>query len=94
VFGNSALTLDVTQGVDGALSAAMMEYWVSFARDGDPNGTSSSDSAGDARPSWPRYDPSSDRCLILDARIRAAPAPYPRACDLADHLRADRMGGS
>ncbi len=37
VFGNSALTLDVTEGADGELSDAMMRYWVSFARDGDPN---------------------------------------------------------
>ena len=83
VFGNSALTLDVTEGADGELSEAMMRYWLSFARDGDPNET--------GLPSWPRYEPGSDRCLVLDTEIRAAPAPYARACDLADALRAQRF---
>jgi para-nitrobenzyl esterase len=82
VFGNSVPTLDVTEGVDGDLSAAMMKYWVSFARDGDPNEP--------GLPRWPRYDAASDRCLVLDAEIAAAPAPYPKACDLADRLRAER----
>jgi para-nitrobenzyl esterase len=82
VFGNPVMTLDVTEGADGALSAAMMEYWVSFARDGDPN------EAG--LPRWPRYDATSDRCLVLDAEIRSAPAPFRRACDLADQLRVER----
>jgi para-nitrobenzyl esterase len=61
----------------------MMRYWVSFARDGDPN--------DDGLPRWPRYDAASDRCLWLDARIRQASAPYARACDLADRLRAQRF---
>jgi para-nitrobenzyl esterase len=91
VFGNSALTLDVREGVDGELSAAMMRYWVSFARDGDPNGGAMDGDTGDpGLPEWPRYDPATDRCLILDVEIEAAPAPYRRACDLADRIRAVR----
>jgi para-nitrobenzyl esterase len=95
VFGNPALTLDVREGVDGELSAAMMRYWVSFARDGDPTGSATGAETGDASdtvlPEWPRYEPETDRCLILDTEIEAAPAPYPRACDLADRLRASRL---
>ena len=83
VFGNSALTLDVTEGADGELSDAMMRYWISFARDGNPNEP--------GLPFWPRCEAGSDRCLVLDATIRAAPAPYARACDLADALRAQRF---
>jgi para-nitrobenzyl esterase len=105
VFGNSALTLDVTEGVDGELSAAMMRYWVAFATDGDPNGaaegasaagaSASSDASSEASsdaalPVWPLYDPATDQCLVLDREISAAPAPYRRACDLADRLRAAR----
>ncbi len=108
VFGNSALTLDVHAGVEGELSAAMMRYWVSFARDGDPNGKGGAGDAASAGageplaaggdpaaglPHWPRYDSASGRCLILDAAIRAASAPYRRACDLADRLRAARLAG-
>jgi len=103
VFGNPVLMLDVTGGVDGELSAAMMRYWVSFARDGDPNGPVPADgdlqdpapADGDPNaaglPPWPAYDPSTDRCLILDAVIEAGPAPYAEACDLADRLRAERV---
>ncbi|MBN2203502.1 MAG: carboxylesterase family protein [Thermoleophilia bacterium] len=94
VFGNSMLMLDVSRGVDGELSQAMMRYWVSFARDGDPNGPVPAD--GDAvaveQPSWPVYDPSADLCLFLDSDIEAGPAPYAEACDLADRLRAERVG--
>jgi len=97
VFGNSALTLDVTEGVDGELSAAMMRYWVAFAARGDPNGaatgTSSavaSASGDETLPVWPRYDSATDLCLVLDREIRVAPAPYRRARDLADRLRAAR----
>lgn len=90
VFGNPALTLDVTEGVDGELSAAMMRYWVAFARGGDPNGLSTDADRSPPSPFWPPYEPASDRCLVLDTRIRAAPAPYAHACDLADRLRAQR----
>jgi para-nitrobenzyl esterase len=92
VFGNPVLVLDVAGGVDGELSQAMMRYWVSFARDGDPNAASGDgDPNAAALPLWPAYDPASDRCLILDAEIEAAPAPYPAACDLADRLRGERV---
>ncbi len=101
VFGNPVLVLDVTGGVDGELSRAMMRYWVSFARDGDPNapsgdgepdaGSGDGEPAGEALPLWPAYDPASDLCLVLDAESEAAPAPYPEACDLADRLREARV---
>ena len=90
VFGNPVLTLDVRRGVDGRLSAAMMRYWVSFARTGDPNAATG---PGPTLPRWPRYDPSRDRCLLLAGRIRAAAAPFADVCDLADRLRAARLGG-
>ena len=105
VFGNPVLVLDVTGGVDGELSRAMMRYWVSFARDGDPNaagpGDPAASTAGDGTsggqddatlPAWPAYDPESDLCLVLDVETEAAPAPYAEACDLADRLRAERVG--
>lgn len=95
VFGNPALTLDVTSGADGELSRAMMRYWVSFARAGDPNGGVAAgapeDAAGEPLPRWPRYDPATDRCLVFDVPVRAAPAPFAAVCDLADRLRARRI---
>lgn len=94
VFGNSMLMLDVSGGVDGELSQAMMRYWVSFAQDGDPDGPVPAEGGADApeRPSWPVYDPSTDLSLFLDSDIEAGPAPYAEACDLADRVRAERLG--
>jgi para-nitrobenzyl esterase len=46
---------------DASLSNAMMDYWVSFARSGDPNTW--------GRPAWSGYKPSNGRALELGDRI-------------------------
>jgi para-nitrobenzyl esterase len=40
------------EAADYALSDAMQEYWTSFAKTGDPNGTGK-------LPNWPRFEPAS-----------------------------------
>lgn len=60
VFGNLPPEAD---DADRALSELMMDYWVSFARTGDPN------VAG--RPMWPRYDPVLDQCFEIGAEVGA-----------------------
>jgi para-nitrobenzyl esterase len=86
VFGNSALGLDVTKGADGEVSRAVMTYWTRFAASGDPN------VAG--LPEWPRYDPRSDEWLVIDQPTAARAHVFERGCDLADALRARRLGAS
>lgn len=51
-----------TEG-DRRLSAAMLDYWAAFARDGDPNGS--------GRPVWPRFDEAAPRVLELNEQISA-----------------------
>ena len=49
---------------DRALSAAMVDAWLAFVRDGDPNGA--------ARPAWPAFDEARPQVLDLDATITLA----------------------
>jgi para-nitrobenzyl esterase len=56
------------------LSAAMMSYWTTFVRSGDPNTAS--------LPAWRPYAPAEDRYQVLDLSIVPAPFPNPDACDL------------
>lgn len=60
---------------DHVLAELVADYWVSFARDGDPN------EAG--LPRWPVYDPARDLVQILDQPLESA--EHPRKANL-DHL--------
>lgn len=62
---------------DHALSELMADYWVSFARNGNPN--------GDGLPQWPAYDPATDVVQIIDANVQSA--VHPRKAKL-DQLEA------
>jgi len=77
VFGR----LDPEEGygeADAGLSAAMMDYWVNFARRGDPNGV--------RLPAWPAYSPRTDLGLELGDEIAAVAAVRREACDLAERI--------
>ncbi len=66
-------------GVDRALSQAMMGYWIRFAAAGDPN--------GDGRAPWPRYASRGGVSLELGAAIQARPGVA------REYLRLLRPGG-
>lgn len=51
----AALVRDKVTPDDRAMAAQASDYWVSFAKTGDPNGA--------GRPNWPRHDPEVDRLL-------------------------------
>ncbi|MGQ0429807.1 MAG: carboxylesterase/lipase family protein [Gammaproteobacteria bacterium] len=61
-----------TDGVDRRLTAAVMQYWVNFARSGDPNGA--------GLPEWPSYSESGARIVELGDRIGPRPAPDHDLC--------------
>ena len=62
VFGNVGLVgLDWTDW-DHELSRAISQYWVNFARTGDPN--------GEGLPAWPRYEQATDQSIEFGSEIQ------------------------
>lgn len=62
---------------DYALSERIGDYWINFARTGDPNGNS--------LPHWPRYE-TDKQVLYLDARTAAKPLQIRERLELLDRL--------
>jgi len=71
---------------DRDLSDTIGDYWVNFARTGDPN--------AEALPAWPSYDPGGERMVMrLDVRSRAEPVPELSRLRLLDDIYAARVAG-
>jgi len=62
-----------------SLAETMQNYWVQFARAGDPN------RAG--MPAWPAYDAAQDQYLDLGKTIQLKREPDERTCDLFYQIR-------
>jgi len=56
-----------TTAYDSTVAEAMSDYWVAFARRGEPNGAP----AWGKWPRWPRYDPATDALLEIGPEIAA-----------------------
>lgn len=75
VFGK----LDKPSTDDAELSDAFMDYWVQFAKSGNPNIAT--------RPNWPAYTTKSDQHQIMDVNISTEAGLRKEACDLLDDIR-------
>lgn len=81
VFGN----LNNPQPDDAELSDAFMDYWVQFAKTGDPN--------HEAGIEWPNFTMTDDQYLELGAVIKVESGLRKDACDLLDKVfQVDELG--
>jgi len=74
------------QPADEALADTMSSYWVSFAKDGDPN--------EEGLPPWPRYDAATDQALELGDEVRVLDALKKDKLDLLDRFYASERGAA
>lgn len=68
---------------EARLAEAMVEYWASFVRTGEPQAP--------GEQSWPRYAPEEEAYLDIDERPAAARGLAPEAFAFADDLIAERL---
>jgi para-nitrobenzyl esterase len=73
-----------TEAIDHSLTEAVMDYWVQFARTGDPNLP--------GRPEWPLHTVENPMAMELGDRIGAMAAHDQALCDLLGPVRPDING--
>src|SRR3954467_3504779 len=75
-----------TTAYDSTVAEAMSDYWVAFARSGDPNAAP----AAGKWPRWPKYDPSTDALLEIGPQIAARTMMKRPAYDSLDAVARSR----
>ncbi len=73
-----------TEAVDRAVTEAVMDYWVQFARTGDPNLP--------GRPEWPLHTAENPMVMELGDNIAAMEAHDAKLCDLLGPGRRENSG--
>jgi para-nitrobenzyl esterase len=79
-FGNTGLVGINWTEWDHEISRAMSQYWVNFARTGDPN--------GDGLATWPRYEAAADEWLEFGSDIKTTAEVRKEKLDLFDRVNA------
>lgn len=82
VFG----TLDRPKPDDAELSNAFMDYWVQFAKTGNPN--------VDGRPKWQPYTTVKDEHLVMDKSLKMKSGLRKAACDMFDKILQQRRANA
>ena len=78
VFNNLDIVGLGWNDMDHRLSDIIAQYWVNFARNGNPNGP--------GLPEWPTYDSSADIVQILDEEVRASVHPRKEQLDRMERI--------
>ena len=73
------------EDIDHELTAAVMDYWVQFARSGDPNLPN--------RPQWPAYDSNDPLVMELGDTIGSAKTKDTVLCELLGPGQQERAQG-
>jgi para-nitrobenzyl esterase len=68
---------------DYALEALMSQYWVNFAKTGNPN--------AEGLPQWNAFKPGSPEVLAFDSETKAAPLPFEKQLRFWDTLEIDNQ---
>ena len=79
-FGNTGLVGIGWTEWDHEISRAMTQYWVNFARTGDPN--------GGGLATWPRYEAAADEWLEFGSDIKTTGEVRKEKLDLFDRINA------
>ena len=79
-FGNTGLVGIGWTEWDHEISRAMTQYWVNFARTGDPN--------GGGLATWPRYEAAADEWLEFGSDIKTTREVRKEKLDLFDRINA------
>jgi para-nitrobenzyl esterase len=83
VFGNMNKSEGYTD-TDMRLSKQMMDYWVNFAKTGNPN--------GQGLPDWPAYKSKSDLNLEFSDTVRTNKHLFKKECDFISRMNEIRGG--
>ena len=75
----------VSTPYDAQLSTAIIGYWISFVKTGNPN--------THGLPAWPPYEPDTDRCQILGEDIKTGHVPRRRYFDVFQKRLTERLEG-
>jgi len=80
IVGNFNVASFTPEDTDRELSKKMMEYWVNFARSGDPNGK--------GLPEWPVYEKATEYYMELGDTVQVGTHLLQKECDFFDRYNA------
>jgi para-nitrobenzyl esterase len=80
VFGNYIPRKFTWTDADRELTRKVSQYWINFAKSGDPNGP--------GLPQWPAFNPSTNSVLYIDKTITTGPVPNQKNYDMWNSFAA------
>ncbi len=84
-YAFGTLNKENTQDADRALSSTMMNYWVNFAKTGDPNGK--------GVPKWPVFQRKNEMAMELGDSVKPIAIPHAASLDFFDGWFAGQRNG-